>query len=166
MDSTTHLTHGIEDPKDHTPAISLALAYVAMVPTATGAATASMFRSPAIARLTITWAGAVLCFLAGVKRGLSFRQRGGPTVAQIASMFGLFVPGALAVLLPWRIPSLVLLLLSYGSEAVLGPVAARRDEAPRYFARLRPVQMMVPVASLLLLLMSERKRTGKAPSRR
>lgn len=165
MDSTTHLTRGIEDPKAHTPPISLFLAYIAMVPTASGAAAASLFRSPAIARLTIAWAGAILCFLSGVKRGLSFRQKGGPTAMQLGSMLWLFVPGALALLMPWRIPSLVLLLLGYGSEAVLSPLAAERDEAPRYFARLRPVQMMVPVASLLLLLAAERKRAARNSSR-
>ena len=165
MDSDTHLTQGTEDPKSHTPAISLFLAYIAMVPTASGAVAASVFRSPVIARLTITWAGAILCFLAGVKRGLSFRQRGGPTAMQLASMLWLFVPGAVALLLPWRIPSLVLLLFGYGSEAMLGPFAAERDEAPRYFARLRPVQMMIPVASLLLLLAAERRRKASNHSR-
>ena len=33
-----HLTQGTEDPKTHTPAISLFLAYVAMLPIAGGAA--------------------------------------------------------------------------------------------------------------------------------
>ena len=158
MDSATHLTDGVEDPKVHTPAISLFLAYVAMVPIAAGAATSVAFRSPAVARLTISWSGAILCFLSGVKRGLGFRQKGGPTVAQLGSMLWLFVPGALSLLLPWRIPSLILLLFGYGSEAVLGPLAAERGEAPRYFARLRPAQMVIPVASLLLLLVSERRR--------
>lgn len=165
MDSNTHLTQGTEDPKTHTPAISLFLAYIAMVPLASGAAASLVFRSPAIVRLTTAWAGAILCFLAGVKRGLGFRQKGGPTVAQLASMMWLFVPGALALLMPWRIPSLVLLLFGYGSEAVLGPVAAGRGEAPRYFARLRPAQMLIPVASLAVLLAVERRRAGKKPSR-
>jgi len=133
-----------------------------MVPTLSGAAAAFLFRSPALARLTITWAGAILCFLSGVKRGLSFRQKGGPTIMQLGSMLWLFVPGALALLPPWRIPSLVLLLLGYGSEAVLGPLAAERDEVPRYFARLHPVQMMVPVASLAMLLAAERRRVGRS----
>lgn len=165
MDSATHLTQGTEDPKTHTPPISLFLAYVAMVPIVSGAAASLVVRSPTVVRLTTAWAGSILCFLAGVKRGLSFRQRGGPTLAQLASMLWLFVTGALALVLPWRIPSLVLLLLGFGSEAVLGPAAARRDEAPRYFARLRPVQMMVPVASLLVLLAMERRRAGEKRSR-
>ena len=124
-----------------------------------------MVRSPAVVRLTAAWAGSVLCFLAGVKRGLSFRQKGGPTLAQLASMLWLFVSGAAGLLLPWRVPALVLLLLDYGSAALLGPAAARRDEALRYFARLRPVQMMIPVASLLVLLARERGRARKRFSR-
>ena len=165
MDNAIHLTQGTEDPKAHTPAISLFLAYVAMVPIAAGAVVSLVFPSPAIVRLTTAWSGSVLCFLAGVKRGLSFRQRGGPTFAQLASMLWLFVSGAAAVLLPWRVPALILLLLGYGSETLLGPVAARREEAPRYFARLRPVQMMIPVASLLVLLVRERGRARRRLAR-
>lgn len=161
---STRLADGTEDPKPHTPPISLFLAYIAMVPTAAGAmvAASASLASPraagAVSRLTVAWAGAVLCFLAGVKRGLSFRQAGGPTVAQLGTMLWVFVLGAGALLLPGRAGSLVLLLVGYGSEAVLGPVAAERDEAPRYFERLRPAQMLVPVASLLVLLALERRR--------
>ena len=36
--------------------------------------------------------------------------------------------------------------------AVLDPLAASHGEAPRYFARLRPVQLLIPVASLAVLL--------------
>ena len=165
MDSATHLTRGTEDPKAHTPPISLFLAYIAMLPIAAGAAASLVFRSPAVVRLTIAWSGSILCFLAGVKRGLSFRQKGGPTLTQLASMLWLFVASAAALLSPWRVPSLVLLLLGYGSEALLGPIAARREEAPRYFARLRPVQMMIPVASLLVLLAMERGRARGKRSR-
>ena len=75
-------------------------------------------------------------------------------------MMWLFVTGAGALLAPRRLPALALLLLGYGSEAVLDPIAARRHEAPRYFARLRPVQLLVPIASLLLLLATERERSG------
>ncbi len=95
-----------------------------------------------------------------MRRGLSFRQEGGPTFAQLASMMWLFVTGAGSLLVPWRLPALVLLLLGYGSDAILDPIAAQGYEAPQYFARLRPVQMLVPIASLLLLLAAERGRGG------
>ena len=152
-----HLTDGTEDPKERTPPISLLLAYAAMLPMAGGALGAVATRSAGTARLTATWAGAVLCFLSGVRRGLAFRQAGGSTVAQVASMFWLFVLGAGSLLVPRRVPALVLLLLGYGSEVVLDPAAARRGEAPRYFARLRPAQLLIPIASLGLLLLCDRR---------
>lgn len=138
-----------------TPPISVILATVAMIPIAAGAAFAWTARSPAAERLTLRWSGSILCFIAGVKRGLAFRQGGGPTAAQIGATFWTFIPGALALLSPWRVPSILALLFGFGSEAVLGPAAAEREEAPRFFRQLRPVQMAVPVASLLLLLLTE-----------
>ena len=158
--SSTHLTDGEEDPKAHTPALSLLLAYAAMVPIAMGTAASLVLdrdRRPTVTGLTVTWAGAVLCFLAGVRRGLSFRQPGGSTVAQVAAMFWLFVLGAGALLSPRRGAALVLLLLGYGSMAVLDPKAAERQEAPRYLTRLRPVQMLVPILSLVVLLVRDER---------
>jgi hypothetical protein len=151
----------MEDPKTRTPPISVFLASIAMVPIASGAVGAWLFRSRVMTHLTTTWCGAILCFFAGVKRGLAFRQPGGPTTGQLGAMFATFLPGVLALLLPWRLGSILLLLLGYGSEAVLGPVAAERGEAPRFFERLRPVQMIVPIASLGLLLLAERQRTDR-----
>lgn len=119
-----------------------------------------------MSRLTTVWCGAILCFFAGVKRGLSFRQPGGPASARIGAMFATFLPGVLALLLPWRWVSILLPLRGDGSEAVLGPVAAERVEAPRFFERLRPVQMpvqqmpaqmIVPIASLALLIAERRQ---------
>ena len=150
-----HLSNKREDIQAHTPAISLFLAYVAMVPLVAGAVLAIIVTpawTPEVVRLTAAWATAVLCFLSGVRRGLSFRQPGGPTVAQLAAMLWVFVLGAGSILVPWRTASIVLLLIGYASLAIIDPIAAEREEAPRYFARLRPVQMLLPVASLLILL--------------
>lgn len=153
----THLTDGTESPKDRAPPASLLLAYAGMLPVALGAAGAVAARSPAAARLATVWAGATLCFLSGVRRGVSFRQAGGSTVRQVASTVWLFVLGAGSLLSPRCVPTLALLLLGYGSAAVLDPAAARRDEAPRYFARLRPVQLLIPIGSLVLLLLWDRR---------
>ena len=60
----------------------------------------------------------------------------------------LFTLGAGSLLSPRRVPALVLLLLSYGSEIVLDPAAARGGEAPCHFARLRPAQLLIPMAGL------------------
>lgn len=156
--SDLHLSDGAEDPKQHTPWVSLVLAYAAMVPIVAGTLACLMLHAPAsaiVCHLTVMWAGAVLCFLAGVRRGLSFRQAGGPTMAQLATMLWLFVLGAGSLLSPWVIASLALQLLGYATMAVFDPVAARRHEAPRYFQRLRPAQMLVPLVSLAILMATQ-----------
>ncbi len=160
------LTGGTEDDKTRTPPVSFVLAYAAMAPIAAGAAGSLLLRQSGapLARLTVGWAGAVLCFLSGVRRGLSFRQQGGPTTGQLGSMLWMFVLGAGSLLSPWRVPSILLLLLGFGSERVLDPAAARKHEAPRYFARLRPAQLAVPILSLLVLLAAEYDRSA-TPSR-
>lgn len=98
----------------------------------------------------ILWGAAILCFLAGVRRGLSFRTPGGPRAAQLVTMLWLFLAGLAALVLPAG-GALVLLTAGYASLAVLDPIAARRDEAPLYFTRLRPWQMALAAVSLGLL---------------
>ncbi len=99
----------------------------------------------------VFWGAALLIFLSGVRRGLSFRTEGGPRWTQLAMFAWLFWTGVAALLAPasW---ALALLLAGFISLLVLDPIAARRGEVPLYFARLRPWQMAVPVASLILLL--------------
>lgn len=144
-----------EDRQTRPPPLSLFLAYAAVVPIPIAALLSLMTDftvSLWLARLTVVWSGAVLCFLAGVRRGLSFRQEGGATFGQLAAMLWLFLLGALALLLPWRVPALVLLLVGYASLALLDPMASHRGEAPRYFVHLRPLQMLIPVLGLIVLL--------------
>ena len=149
------LTDGTEQVQPHTPLVSLLLAYAAMVPTATAAGAVLLaprsWRGPA-SRLGGTWAGAVLCFLAGVRRGLSFRQDGGSTVSEIGSVVTLFSLGAASLVLPTGRASQLALLSGFALLGAGDARAARRSEAPRYFARLRPVQVLVPLASLSILL--------------
>jgi hypothetical protein len=148
------LASGPEDRKSRTPLESFLLAYAAMVPLVAAAVAVWVF--PAVAdiviRLAIAWAGALLTFFAGVHRGLSFRQADGPRLSQLSSMLWLFSLGVTSLISPWPGPALVLQLAGFISLAVLDPIAARYGEAPRYFARLRPVQLLLPVASLLALL--------------
>ena len=151
----TRLGLGSEAPKTRPPLVSLFLAYVAMVPLVAGAVAAVMLRGPVdalVIHLAVVWAGALLCFFAGVHRGLSFRQPGGPMVRQLGGMLLLFSLGVVSLLSPWPGPALVLQLAGFASMAVLDPIAARHGEAPRYFARLRPVQLLIPLASLGVVL--------------
>ncbi|ETX29901.1 DUF3429 family protein [Roseivivax isoporae] len=88
------------------------------------------------------WAGAILIFLSGVRRGLSFRTEGGPRAAQLVTFAVLFLSGAAILVLPpdWALP---LGSLALAALAVADPLAARSGAAPHYFARLRPAQMGV-----------------------
>ena len=147
------------------PPLSLFLGFAAMVPFAAGAVCSWLAAGPwrgGLMDATILWGCAILTFLAGVRRGVSFRTPGGATFAQIATMLWLFLIGMAAL---WMfvlggaqqamgatIAALALLLVGYVSLAVVDPLAARRGEAPLFFARLRPVQMLIPVASLAALI--------------
>jgi len=97
------------------------------------------------------WGAALLVFLAGVRRGLSFLTEGGPRPAQIATMLWLFLLGGASLLTTPRI-AFALLVVGYGSIALLDPTAARRGEVPAFFARLRPPQMGLALVGLVALL--------------
>lgn len=97
------------------------------------------------------WGAAILLFLAGVARGLSFFTEGGPRPPQLATMAWRFGCGLLALAL-WLPAAFVLLIAGYLGVALFDPWAARHGEAPRYFAQLRPPQMAVAILGLALLL--------------
>ena len=146
----------VDDPARTSP-LSLLLGFSAMLPIAAGAAMAWLRApvGPLAETGAVLWGAAVLTFLAGVRRGVSFRTPGGPKVAQIATMLWLFVLGVGAMAtLPLEVAR-VLLLIGYASLAVLDPLAARRGEAPLFFARLRPVQMAIPIVSILVILVRD-----------
>jgi hypothetical protein len=125
------------------------------VPIVAGAAVAGFghdgLRDGAL-HLTVIWSGAILAFLAGVRRGLSFDQPGGARVGELATMFWLFVLAAAALMVPAPAIACILLILGYASLALLDTRAARSAEAPRFFAALRPVQSAAAVAALAALL--------------
>lgn len=67
-------------------------------------------------------------------------------------MFWLFVLAFASLAVPSAVASCALLVLGYASLGVLDSGAARSGEAPRFFARLRPVQSAVAAAALTALL--------------
>ncbi len=138
------------------PAEDVLLAYAAIVPITAGAL--ALFVWPggadAVLPLVLVWAGAVVTFLSGVRRGVSFRMPDGATLAQLAMMLWLFLAGLGSILLTgaqWFAAAVLLLLLAYVSLGLLDPIAARRGEVPNYFAGLRPAQMGLAVLSLALI---------------
>ncbi len=154
----------VDEPRE-VPLLSRLFGFGAMVPLVLGALLA-WFAGGILAalavNLSILWGAAILLFLAGVRRGVSFRTPGGPTVGQLGAMLFLFLTG-LAALLAVSVPvtpvavgphvlAFALLLLGYGGILVIDPIAASRGEAPLFFRRLRPVQMGIAVAALAALL--------------
>ncbi len=145
------------------PALSLILAYGATIPFIGGAAVAALASDKEIVQLCldliVLWGAAIILFLAGVRRGLSFRTPNGVTADQIAASMWYFAAGFGALLL-WAVhgllgsnaPAIILLLLGYASLIVFDVRAARNLEAPPYFTRLRPVQMLIPIVSLGFML--------------
>ncbi|WP_019906317.1 DUF3429 domain-containing protein [Methylobacterium sp. 77] len=140
------------------PWLSIVFGYGPMLPFAFGAAFAWWRRDDlgdAILYLTILWGCAILLFLSGVRRGVSFRTEGGPSFTQIATMIGLFSLGFVALLaasLGQTVTALALLIAGFTAVAILDPVAARSGEAPLFFARLRPTQIPIAILGLCALL--------------
>ena len=140
------------------PWLSLVLGYGPMLPFVLGAAASWIFEGfwhREILLLTMVWANAILAFLAGVRRGLSFRTEGGPAPTQIATMFCLFVlalASLLALVHGFERFAAGCTLLGFAAIMVLDPIAARKGQAPLFFARLRPPQIALAAASLAVLL--------------
>ncbi|GJE74033.1 DUF3429 domain-containing protein [Methylorubrum suomiense] len=140
------------------PWLSVVFGYGPMLPFLAGGALVWLLRGEAgaaIFTLTLLWGCAILLFLSGVRRGVSFRTEGGARVSQIVTMLGLFLLGFSALVafaLGFVVAALGLLIVGYVAIAVLDPIAARRGEAPLFFERLRPFQMPLAVLGLAALL--------------
>ena len=144
--------------KPEVPWLSVVLGFGPMLPFVAGDLAAwgfaGVLRGEAIL-LTIIWAASILAFLAGVRRGLSFRTEGGPAVAQIATMFCLYVlalAALVAVVHGFAIYAAAFVLIGFAALMVLDPIAAKAGQAPLFFARLRPLQMAIATVSLAALL--------------
>lgn len=107
----------------------------------------------AVARdIGVIWAGALLAFFAGVRRGVSFRTEGGATAGQIAAMLWLFTIGIAVLAIPSPVIACSLALIGFASLGGLDRLAAGTGEMPVFFAAFRPTQMLVAVAAVALLL--------------
>ena len=147
-------TFEITEPRE-TPWLDVFFGYIAMLPFGLGVLAFWLAQEPwrgAALAITLFWGCAILTFLSGVRRGVSFRTPGGETTGQIVTMLWLFCLGFAAIVLTalaLPVASTILLLIGYLSLEILDPIAARKLEAPLYFARLRPAQMAIPIACLL-----------------
>jgi hypothetical protein len=133
----------VEAEAERTPRLSLFLGYGAMAPLVLAALTVWALEGPGrglLLQLALLWGAALLLFLSGVRRGLSFRTPGGPRKAELAAVFGLFALGLAVMIAPLPLGA-ALMTLGFLTLAVIDPLAARRGEAPRFFPNLRPPQM-------------------------
>ncbi|VWX53780.1 DUF3429 domain-containing protein [Novosphingobium sp. 9U] len=140
------------DTPDKTPLLSLLLGYgPALVILVAGAL--ALADVPWALTFGMLWSSAILIFLAGVVRGLSFFTEGGPRLSQVAVMGVRFGCGLLALILPPVLAAPVL-AVGYLSSLVYDPFAARSGAAPRYFVKLRPPQIGIALVGLVLLFVA------------
>ncbi|GJE57306.1 DUF3429 domain-containing protein [Methylobacterium thuringiense] len=156
-ETATGRTVTAQEPRE-IPWLSIVFGFGPMMPFVGGAALAWWLRGDAgnaVLIATALWSCAILLFLSGVRRGVSFRTEGGATLAQMMTMLGYFGTGLVALgatYLGWMTTALSVLLAAYITMPVLDAIAARRGEAPLFFARLRPVQIPLAIASLAAML--------------
>jgi hypothetical protein len=143
---------------EEAPLDSQILGYGPMVPFAAAAIGAAALPAPwptIATSLAIIWGSLILAFIGGVRRGFGFGASGSSTSSAIIASVAYFVPAGLAaVALALQMASTALLLLAIGFYLVLilDRDAARKGNAPPYFAWLRVRQMLIAIASLLTLL--------------
>ncbi|MGW8137278.1 hypothetical protein [Sphingomonas zeae] len=140
-----------EGASPRVPALSLVFGYgpALVLPLAALAVWAGI---PAALLVGQIWGAAILIFLAGVARGLSFFTPGGTHVSQMAIMILRFSLGLLA-LIAGPSTGFALLILGYASIALTDPWLASWGGAPGHFARLRPPQMAVAILGLVGLFL-------------
>ena len=154
--STGDRVHNAAD-RQAAPPEGVFLASAAIAPITAGAIVAFLVPHAWRAHIihaTIVWSGAVLSFLAGVRRGDSFHTIDGPTVLQLTTIFAVFACGLVSLLLPWPTVAIAALIAGCACVGLLDPIGARRRLAPRFLARLRPPQMLLAVISLGFLLIA------------
>lgn len=99
-------------------------------------------------RLSIIWAALLLAFIGGVRRGFGFAWPGASKVAEIAAAAAYLMVGLLALISPDPLLSLGVLAAGFLLAALLDRRAALRGDAPRWFATLRPPQLLLGAAGL------------------
>lgn len=100
-----------------------------------------------VARAAVTWCACLIAFFAGVRRGLTFSERGGARLSELATMLGLFAVAVASLLAA----SAALAALGLVAVAVLDAVAARRGQAPGYMTLFRPIQLAVGAICMLVV---------------
>ena len=108
--------------------------------------------APLVLRFARMWVAGLFCFFGGVHRGTSFYNPRGPQLSDPVIFLAMHFMGLGIMILPpqaaWRLAAPGM-LATLGSDLYL----ARGHRLPRFFLRLRPLQLMV--ASGLIALMGQ-----------
>ncbi|GBQ51020.1 hypothetical protein ACM0P6_04220 [Komagataeibacter sucrofermentans] len=111
---------------------------------------------PFVLRFARMWVAGLFCFFGGVHRGASFYNPRGPQLSDPVIFLAMHFMGlGIMILSPqaaWR-------LATPGMLATLGGdlYLARGHRLPRFFLRLRPLQLMVASGLIALLGQTEQK---------
>lgn len=135
------------------PTLSLVFGFGPMLPLAAAALGAWLLPPPwplYAVNCAIVWGALVLSFIAGVRRGFGFGSERASTLAEIVVMLIYFVIAGVSLLVAPR-SALALLTGGYALVGLLDHVGAKRGNVPLHFARLRPWQALIAVASLATL---------------
>jgi hypothetical protein len=133
------------------PAISLVLGFGPMLPLAAAGVGVWTLPEPwplLAVQCAITWAALILVFIGGVRRGFGLGQDRASTAAEIAAAVAYVTLAGFALVVPRASVALALLIVGYALAALLDTRAASRGDAPRHFARLRPLQLLTGAAGL------------------
>lgn len=106
---------------------------------------------PAIAiRLALIWGALILAFLGGVRRGFGFASDTASKRSEITAAILYIGLAGLSLGIARPDMALPLLAAGYALAALLDRRAALSGNAPIYFARLRPPQLLLGCAGLVV----------------
>ena len=137
------------DPR--VPLASIVFGYGPMLPLVAAGLGAWILPEPwplIAVQLAITWAAVILAFIAGVRRGFGFGQDRASTPVEIVTAMAYLTLAFLALVVPRPSVALALLIVGYVLAAWLDARAARANNAPLHFARLRPPQLLLGAGGL------------------
>lgn len=100
-------------------------------------------------RLALIWGAVILAFIGGVRRGWGFARADASKPVEIAAAVLYVAAAALSLAILRADIGLPVLAAGYALAALLDRRAALVGDAPRYFARLRPPQLLLGCAGLI-----------------
>lgn len=133
------------------PVTSVLFGFGPMLPLVVAGAGAWVLPQPwplLLIQLAITGAAVILAFIGGVRRGFGFGEGRASTVAEVVAAALYLLAAFAGLVVPSPSIALSILIVGYVLAALLDRRAALAGDAPSYFARLRPPQLLLGAAGL------------------